>query len=165
MSAEKCTWHEDDQYVFLKSELLQPDEDLHCPNPTFVLPWWDKFLQKWEKARLSEPAAVVVIEKAVLVMTNKLTTAYIMSHCTQMDKDHEALEKECECVLAKASKSAKVVEPMVADVVLDHGPVQQVVAADIHAEAAEESMEVEPDVFSGVVEPPRVIMPYEQEPQ
>ena len=48
VSAAKCTWHEDDQYVSLESKLLQPDEDLHHPNPTFVLPWWDKFLQKQE---------------------------------------------------------------------------------------------------------------------
>ena len=142
VSVAKCTWCEDDQYVSLKSELLQLDEDLHCPNPTFVLPQWDKFLQKWEKARLSEPATVAVIEKAALVMTNELTTVYIMSHCTQMDKDHEVLEKECEHVLAKACKPAEEVEPMVANVVLDYGSVaalvQQVMAADVHAEAAEE---------------------------
>ena len=165
VSAAKCTWHEDDQYVSLESELLQLDEDLHCPDPTFVLPWWDKFLQKWEKARLSEPAAVAVIEKAALAMTNELTTVYIMSHCNQMDKDCEVLEKEYKHVLAKVCKSAEVVEPMVADVVQDHGPVQQVMAADIHVEAAEESMEVEPDVSGGVVEPPKVIVPYEWEPQ
>ncbi len=98
ISAAKCTWHEDNQYVSLESELLQPDEDLHCPDPMFVLPRWDKFLQKQEKARLSEPATVAVIEKAPLAMTNELTTAYIMSHHTQMDKDCEALEKECEHV-------------------------------------------------------------------
>ncbi len=125
------------------------------------------FLQKWEKARLSEPAVVAAIEKAVLVMTNELTMAYIMSHHTQMDKDHEVLEKEHECVLAEVCKSAEVVEPAAANVVLDHGPVQQVVAADVHAEAAEESMEVEPelDISGGIVEPPKVIMPYEWEPQ
>ncbi len=142
----------------LKSELLQPDEDLHCPDPMFVLPQWDKFLQKQEKARLSEPAAVAT-------MTNKLTMAYIMSHHNQMDKNCEVLEKEHECVLAEAHKSVEVVEPVVgADVVLDCGPVQQVITADVHAEAAEESMEVEPEV-SGDVEPPKVIMPYKWEPQ
>ncbi len=66
-------------------------------------------------------------------------------------------------------KPAKVVEPVVTDVVLDCGgvaaPVQQVMAADAHAEAAEESMKVEPDVTGDIVEPPKVIMPYEQEPQ
>ena len=102
----------------------------------------------------------------MLMITNKLTMAYIMSHCNQMDKDHEVLEKECEWVLAEACKSAEVVEPVVvADVVLDCRPVQQVVAADVHAEAAEESMEVEPDVSGDVVEPPKGIIPYEQEPQ
>ena len=106
-----------------------------------------------------------MIEKAALAMTNELTMAYIMSHHTQMDKDHEALEKECECVLAKVCKSAKVVEPMVAKAVLDCGPVQQVIAANIHAEAAGELMDVKPDVSGSVVEPPKVIIPYKWEPQ
>ena len=110
---------------------------------------------------MSEPAAVATIKKAALAMTNELTMAYIMSHCTQMDKDHEVLEKECEHVLAEAHKQAKPVkpvEPVVTEVAPEHGVVgsvqkrdveqgvQQVVAAGVHAEPTEESMEVEPNV-------------------
>ncbi len=58
-------------------------------------------------ARLSEPAAIAAIEKAVLAMTNELTTAYIMSHRTQMDKDCEALEKECECIWLKCANQLR----------------------------------------------------------
>ena len=70
--------------------------------------------------------------------------------------------------MAEVCKPAEVVEPVVAEDVLDPcvvAPVQQVVAADVHAKAAEESMEVELDVSVGVVEPPKAIVPYAWEPQ
>ncbi len=56
-----CT--DDDVHFSTEYELLQPDEDIRSPDPTFILPKWDKYLRKRDEAHLLQPDAQAIIDK------------------------------------------------------------------------------------------------------
>ena len=60
---EKISLCADDVHLSTEYKLLQPNEDIRSPNPTFVLPKWDRYLCKRDEACLLQLDTQAIIDK------------------------------------------------------------------------------------------------------
>ena len=77
VACEKISLCADDVHISTEYELLQPNEDIRSPDPTFILPKWDRYLCKRDEACLLQPDAQAIIDKRVTQLMCELTDAWV----------------------------------------------------------------------------------------
>ena len=77
VACEKISLRADDVHLSTEYELLQPDEDIRSPDPTFILPKWDRYLRKRNEACLLQPDAQAIIDRQVTQLMCELTDVWV----------------------------------------------------------------------------------------